>query len=291
MKFKAIDKQRKEYRVPWMCRILKVSTSGFYAWRKRPASKRVDDDVRLRIEIRAYHRKSRGTYGSPRILHDLRGAGLRVGRNRIIRLMRLDDLSGRRKRKYVHTTNSKHEFPVAPNVLDRNFKADKANMAWVGDITYISTGEGFSYLAVLLDLYSRKVVGWAIDSSMATALPLQALQMAYVTRNPGPGLIHHTDRGSQYASKLYRRFLQERGMTCSMSRRGECWDNAVGESFFGRLKDDLVYRTKWATHAEAARGIEEYIENFYNSVRRHSSAGDMSPNDYENSGQAASSTI
>lgn len=285
MKFQAIHRQKDEYPVTPMCRWLHVSRSGYYAWTKRTLSQRASDDEKLKVEIRAYHKASRGTYGSPRILVDLNMGGRKIGRNRVIKLMKADGLSGRRKKRYVHTTNSNHEYPVAENILDRNFSPAEPNHVWAGDITYVQTLEGWVYLAVLLDLYSRKVIGWATSSSMTTELPLRALKMAYMARRPLPGLIHHTDRGSQYASKDYRKALEAKGTICSMSRRGECWDNAVGESFFARIKDDLIYRGTWSSRAEVMAAIDDYIEKFYNINRRHSSNGNLSPSAFEMHGQ------
>jgi putative transposase len=281
MRFQAIKEQQDEYEIPWMCKMLEVSRSGYYRWLRHKGSAREREDEQLRVEMRAYHKASRNTYGSPRLQRDLAEGGRRIGRNRVMRLMRQEGLSGRRKRKYVHTTNSKHRFPVAENILDRNFTTAYPNEAWVGDITYMQTNEGWVYLAVLLDLYSRKVVGYAMDSRMKTDLPLRALRMAYFNRRPAPGLIHHTDRGSQYASIQYRQCLNGYEAICSMSRRGECWDNAVGESFFGRLKDDLLYRASWSTRTELIAAVQDYIDNFYNSKRRHSAVGFISPEAFE----------
>lgn len=289
MKFAAINAQLSEYTASWMCKKLKVSRAGFYSWKNRTNCAREIEDQKLAVKIRAYHQASRKTYGSVRILRDLRDEGIRVGRKRVMRLMRTDGLSGRRKTKYVHTTNSNHRFPIAQNVLERNFEVDEPNKVWVGDITYLRTDEGWVYLAVLLDLYSRKIVGWAVSNSMHTALPLDALKMALFRRRPLPGLIHHTDRGVQYASTEYRQELVGAGLVCSMSRRGDCWDNAAGESVFARIKDDLVYRTKWESKAQAMAETQEYIESFYNETRRHSANDFVSPNRYEAARQRASS--
>jgi putative transposase len=255
MKFQAIDHQREEYAIRWMCRILEVSPAGFYAWKTRPISKRQKSDSILTVAVKAAHKASRGTYGSPRLRIELRDQGQSVGRNRLMRIMRQNALSGRRKRKYVHTTNSNHAYPVADNLLARDFSATVVNQKWVGDITYISTQEGWLYLAVLVDLFSRKIIGWATSESMHTNLPLEALRMALLHRRPPPGVIHHTDRGSQYASNEYRRILEQNGIVCSMSRRSDCWDNAPGESIFSRIKDDLIYRNAWESRAQATAAI------------------------------------
>jgi transposase InsO family protein len=199
--------------------------------------------------------------------------------------MRQTQITAKRKRKYVHTTDSNHAYPIAENLLARDFTATGSNMKWVGDLTYIPTHDGFLYLAVLMDLYSRKIVGWATSASMHAKLPLSALKMALLRRRPPPGLVHHTDRGSQYASKEYRQALQSNGILCSMSRKGDCWDNSPGESVFSRIKDDLVYRTTFESRAQAAAEIQEYIEQYYNPKRRHSSSEYLSPDDYEKSGQ------
>lgn len=264
-----------------LCRLLQVSPSGYYAWRTRPTSAHAKRDEQLRVQIAAIHKSSRGTYGSPRVHRALRGDKERVGRKRVARIMRENDLSGRRRRRFRKTTDSKHRLPVAENVLARNFTVGARDQVWVGDITYVNTWEGWLYLAVLIDLYSRRVVGWAIADHMRTELVLDALKMAVGERRPDPGLVHHTDRGSQYASADYRSELAAYGMVCSMSRKGECWDNAVAESFFARLKDDLLYRRKWGTKDEAIAAVREYIMCFYNARRLHSSLGYLSPMDYE----------
>lgn len=273
--------EKAEYPVTLMSRILQVSRSGFYAWSKRPESARAHSDRALVVDIRAAHEASRGTYGSPRVHRELVAQGQVVGRDRVARLMREQALRGRRKRRFRNTTQSNHRHPVAPNVLEREFTVEEPNTAWVGDITYLWTLEGWLYLAVILDLYSRRVVGWAMGHRIDQALTLRALGMALDTRMPGVGLMHHTDRGSQYAANDYRQLLKARGIVCSMSRKANCWDNAVAESFFATLKVELVHETLFRTRAQATREIFEYIEVFYNRVRRHSFLDYVSPMEFE----------
>jgi len=227
------------------------------------------------------HQKSRRTYGSPRVHKELQSAGHRVGRKRVARLMRDAKITARRKRPFVRTTDSKHDNPIAPNVLERNFTTDAPNKAWVTDITYIHTNEGWLYLAVILDLFSRRVVGWAMDATMHTGLVLSALQMALSQRQPPTSLKHHSDRGSQYTSAEYRKALELNGITSSMSRKGNCWDNAVAESFFGGLKKELVHDVRFKTRAEAKQALFEWIEVFYNRQRLHSTLNYMTPDQFE----------
>ncbi len=283
MRFRFIAAEKANYPVTLMCRILNVSTSGFYAWSKRPESARSRSDRALVVDIKSAHRASRGSYGSPRILPALVAQGHRVGRDRVARLMRENGLRGKRGRRFRNTTDSNHTHPVAPNVLKRQFTTQQPNVAWVGDITYIWTMEGWLYLAVILDLYSRRVVGWAMSHRIDQALTLRALHMALKARVPGLGLIHHTDRGSQYAGNAYQKVLKAHGTICSMSRKGDCWDNAVAESFFATLKVEFVHETLFRTRAQAISGIFEYIEVFYNRERRHSSLDYVSPLEFERS--------
>jgi transposase InsO family protein len=283
VRYRFIAAEKAEYPVTLMSRILQVSKSGFYAWRKRAESARARSDRALVVDIKAAHKGSRGTYGSPRVHRDLVAQGHAVGRGRVARLMRDNELRGKRKRRFRNTTQSNHRHPVAPNVLEREFTVEQPNAAWVGDITYVWTLEGWLYLSVILDLYSRRVVGWAMGKRIDQALTLRALGMALDTREPGAGLMHHTDRGSQYAANDYRKLLKARGITCSMSRKGNCWDNAVAESFFATLKVEFVHETLFRTRAQATREIFEYIEVFYNRVRRHSSIDYVSPMDFERS--------
>ena len=281
MRYRFIAAQKAHYPVTLMSRLLQVSRSGFYAWSKRAESARSRSDRALVLDIKAAHQASRGTYGSPRVHRELVAQGHTVGRDRVARLMRKNDLRGKRKRRFRNTTQSNHRHPVAPNVLEREFTVEQPNTAWVGDITYVWTLQGWLYLSVILDLYSRRVVGWAMSKRINQALTLRALAMALNTCEPGPGLIHHTDRGSQYAANDYQKLLKARGITCSMSRKGNCWDNAVAESFFATLKVECVHESLYHTRAQASREIFEYIEVFYNRVRRHSSIGYVSPVEFE----------
>jgi transposase InsO family protein len=281
MRFRFIEAEKAHYPICLLCRCLAVSRSGYYAWLSRAPSTRAKQDARLRVEISALHSKSRRTYGSPRILRDLRGKGRRVSRKRVARLMRELGLEGRRKRRFRATTDSQHRFPVAPNILMRDFDVDAPNTAWVTDITYLATLEGWLYLAVILDLFSRRVVGYAMSERVDRALVLEALRKALVQRPGVRDLVHHSDRGSQYASHDYRDALDQAGIMCSMSRRGDCWDNAVAESFFGTLKVELLYELPLQTRSATRSAVDDYIETFYNVRRRHSSLGYQSPAEFE----------
>lgn len=265
-----------------MCRVLTVSRSGYYTWRMRPESERAKENRRLALRIKAVHKKSRENYGSPRIHEALKAEGETCGRKRVERLMAENGIRAKQKRKFVATTDSKHDLPVAENILDREFTVEEPNRVWTSDITYIPTEEGWLYLAGVLDLCSKAAVGWSMSESLDRGLVIDALTMAYRRRRPGEGLLHHSDRGSQYASEDYRNLLGEYGMQMSMSRKGDCWDNAPMESFFGTLKKELVHHRKYRTREEARRDIFEYIEVFYNRERLHSSLGYLSPADYEN---------
>ena len=281
MKFAFIQAEKACFPVTFMCAQLGVSRSGFYAFQAREASLHAQADVALAQRIEVIHQGSRGRYGSPRVHAVLAGQGHKTSRKRVARLMREGGLCARPRRSFRKTTDSNHPFPVAPNLLQRNFVVETPNTAWAGDITYIQTGEGWLYLAVLLDLYSRMVVGWAMRTDMERQLCQDALSMALTTRRPGPGLLHHTDRGSQYASHDYREVLAANKVVCSMSRKGDCWDNAVAESFFKTLKAELVDRANFATRAEARRAIFEFIEVWYNRQRLHSHLDYRSPKEYE----------
>ncbi len=281
MRFRFVEAEKAHYPIRLMCRCLAVSRSGYYAWRGRPPSARAKHDARLRVEIAVSHTASRRTYGSPRILSDLRAEGHQVSRKRVARLMRELGLVGRRKRRFRVTTDSKHRFPVAPNVLMRDFEVAEPNIAWVTDITYVATLEGWLYLAVILDLFSRRVVGYALSERIDRALVLEALREALGRRPETRDLIHHSDRGSQYASHDYREALEQAGITCSMSRRGDCWDNAVVESFFGTLKAELLYELPLQTRDATRSAVADYIDAFYNVRRRHSSLGYQSPLEFE----------
>jgi len=271
-----------EHPIKALCAVLEVSRSGYYAWQGRPASARATAEIALRVKIRALHAASRGTYGSPRIKIDLERAGKPVGRHRIARVMRAAGLQGRTKRRYrVVTTDSRHGEPIAPNQLALTPAPIRPNQVWVTDITYVPTDEGWLYLAGVLDLFSRRLIGWAMGSSLATALPLAALLMAVRQRNPPPGLLHHSDRGVQYASKDYRSCLEANRFIASMSRKANCYDNATMEAFWSTLKNELIYRRHFTTRAEATSAIFDYIETFYNRRRIHSSLGYQTPLDYE----------
>jgi putative transposase len=270
-----------------MCRVLAVSKAGYYAWRERRNGKpsaRARANVRVAVDIKVVHRRSRGTYGSPRVHAELRAQGLACSETRVARVMRAEGVHARPRRRFRVTTESAHGEPVAPNVLERQFAVDgigRADRVWAGDITYVPTGEGWLYLAVLLDLASRRVIGWSTRHTLERALTLDALRMAVASRCPGPGVLHHSDRGSQYAYGEYQALLSAHGMRCSMRNRGDCWDNAVVESFFATLKTELVDGATWRTREEARCALFEYIELWYNRQRRHSSLGYRSPVEYE----------
>lgn len=281
MKFSFIQTEKANHAVRAMCRVLKVSPSGYYAWCKREPSARARQDELLAVHIRAVHKQSRGTYGSPRIHATMRREGHRLGRKRVARLMREHGIAALPQKRFRRTTQSDHDYPVAPNVLDRVFTVSEPNRAWATDITYVWTWEGWLYLAVVLDLFSRRVVGWAAAEHMRTELVLEALSKALGLRQPCPDLLHHSDRGSQYASGDYQHELARRGIVCSMSRRGDCYDNAVAESFFGTLKTELLDRQPWATRQAAKAAIGDYIDSFYNSHRLHSYLGYQSPVEFE----------
>ncbi len=264
-----------------MCQILDVSRSGYYAWTTRPKSHRKQLNCELLERIKEIHKVSRETYGSPRVTKALNNGGIKCGKNRVAKLMRENNIAAKTKRKFKATTNSKHSYPVAPNILNQDFTATKPNQIWVADITYIPTDEGWLYLAAIVDLFQRKVVGWAMDSTMTKQLCIDALKQAIGRSKPARGLIHHSDRGVQYASNEYKNVLKNNGITQSMSRRGNCYDNACMESFFGTLKTELIYLTRFKTRAEAQLAIFEYIEAFYNRIRLHSKLGYRSPVDFE----------
>lgn len=261
-----------------MCRVLGVSPSGFYAWSGRQATPRPDRDVLVRHAIRVAHAESRGRYGSPRILRVLRARGLRVGRHRIMRLMRVEGLRARGRRRFRPSAPG-DVCPPAPNRLRRRFRATRPDQRWAADMTFLRTGQGAAYLAVILDLYARRVIGWAVRPAPDTHLALAALAMAIRRRQPSRRTVHHSDRGTAYTSAAYRAALTTRGLLVSMSRPGNCWDNAAVESFFSTLKQEAGDR--WATHAEAATAIGHYIEAFYNPVRLHSTLGYQAPVAFE----------
>lgn len=278
MKYAWIDAQRREFPLPDMCRVLGVSASGYRAWRRggKPDRTRLSDAQAVAL-IKSIHAQVKAAYGSRRMHAELQARGHRIGIDRIERLMREHGIRARHKRRFKATTDSKHSMPVAPNLLERDFTPAAPNRVWTGDITYIATGEGWLYLAVVLDLFNREVVGWSIKSRMTAHIVTDALTMAWFRRKPEPGVIFHSDRGSQYASHAMRDKLAEYGMTASMSRKGDCWDNAPSESFFNSLKNERVHGTHYATRAAAEADLFEYIEVFYNRSRRHSTLGYCSP--------------
>jgi len=281
VRFAFIAVEKAAFPLRLLCRTLQVSRAGFYAWQGRPPAARAQADARLGLEIAAIHAESRQRYGSPRIHAELAERGCRTGRKRVARLMRARGLAARRRRRSRVTTHSQHPFPIAPNVLARQFERVTPDQAWVTDITYIPTSEGWLYLAVILDLCSRFAVGWAMSDRITDELTLEALGLALARRRPAPRLLHHSDRGSQYANGNYQRVLGQHGLVCSMSRRGNCWDNAVAESFFATLKVELVHDATWATRTAARTELFDYLERFYNGQRRHSALGYLSPRAFE----------
>ena len=283
MIFKVIrDHLSPEFTVVDCCRVLKVSTSGYYHWRKHPEGKRQKRRAELVEQIRIVHEASRRTYGSPRVRSELLKRGVRLNRKTVARIMRESSIRSKVAKKFrVRTTDSNHAHPVAPNVLDREFAAERIDAAWLCDITYIPTREGWLYLAGVMDLCSRRIVGWSMAEHMRVALVRDALAMATTTRAPAPGLIHHSDRGVQYCCGEYRAELEGWGMIASMSRTGDCYDNAPKESFWATLKKELMSDREFATREEARAAIFEYIEVFYNRQRIHSSLGYVSPEQFE----------
>jgi transposase InsO family protein len=281
MRFEFIQEYQNDYPVRLLCKAMKVSPSGYYAWRNRPPSKRELANQRIVDEIKVIHRENHENYGSPRVHKELVARGIAVGENKVARLMRRHKIRSKRKKKRKTTTNSKHDYPVAPNLLKRDFRADAPNQKWMGDITYIRTVEGWLYLAAVMDLYSRKIIGWAMEDNLGSTLVQSAFKMAVKNRHPGAGLLHHSDRGRQYADDFYRRLLRDHRVQISMSRRGDCFDNAPIESFFSTLKCELIHHRNYTNRVEARTDIFAYIEGFYNRKRRHSSLGYLSPEEFE----------
>lgn len=281
MRYQFIREHRKQFRITTLCKVLGVSRSGYHAWLDRPGSRRSRENAELLDEIREIHEGSRQTYGSPRVHAALRRRGKTCGRHRVARLMRGNGVAVRRRRSYRVTTDSKHDLPVAENLLGRRFEVGVPNRAWAADITYVPTAEGWLYLAAVLDLGSRRVVGWSMGTTLARGLVIDALEMAISNRRPGAGLIHHSDRGSQYASHDYRRLQEKHGMLTSMSGKGDCWDNAAMESFFHSLKTEWIGDRVFGSREEARREIFAYIEIWYNRCRLHSALGYASPEEYE----------
>ena len=282
MRYQFISRSKKAYPITLMCEVLRVSSSGYYFWRKRPDSSRLTENLKLVPLVRQIHIESGYTYGSRRMSKALQAMGIPCGRCRARTLMRLAGIIVRQKRKFKITTNSKHKLPVAPNLLNREFEVDAPNKAWVSDITYIWTAQGWLYLAIVLDLFSRQVVGWAMSERINRKLVKSALLMAIGKRRPKASLISHSDRGSQYCSGEVQKLLKDHHMIASMSRKGDCWDNAVAESFFASLKTERAFYRKYRTRDEARQDIVNYIEMFYNSKRLHSYLGYLSPRDFEN---------
>lgn len=277
MKFAFVHAEKAYFPIAALCRLLGITRQGYYAFAKRPPGARVEKDKHLCERLRALHVESKQSYGSPRMLRALKKEGMSVGKRRIERALRCLGLNVQPSRRFRVTTAANPNHGVVGNELARDFTASRPNQRWVTDITYVWTGEGWCYLAVILDLFSRAVVGWALDASLTTTLPLAALDMAIRRRRPGPGLLHHSDRGCQYTSHDYRDALAELGITVSMSRKGNCWDNAVAESFFATLKKELVYKREWSQRTELRAAVFDYIEVFYNRRRLHSTIGYKTP--------------
>ena len=265
-----------------MCDILEVSRSGFYAWRHRSPSQRQERQQQLIKQIQAAHQQSRGIYGSPRIFRHLQDQGVQACENTVAKLMKKQGICSRTRRRFVvHTTDSNHPHPIAANELEQDFSAARINECWCADITYVPTDEGWLYLAAVIDVCSRKIVGWSMADHLRADLCIQALEMALKRRSVDARLVHHSDRGCQYACGQYQALLKERCIACSMSRRGNCYDNALIESFFGTLKQELIHHERYKTREQAKASIFEYIEVFYNRKRKHSSLGYLSPEAFE----------
>jgi len=282
VKFAFIQESLGDYPLRLCCRVLEVSRSGYYAWRKRPASARDQRQAQLVEKIQQVHQSNRGVYGSPRVHQALVAQGQKVCPNTVAKLMKNHGIRAKIKKRFVPcTTDSQHDQPVAPNVLERDFAAAKADCKWAADITYVPTDEGWLYVAGVIDLCSRKIVGWAMADHLQTELAAQALRMALAQRRPGSNLLHHSDRGVQYASEDYRHLLDQYGIQVSMSGKGDCWDNAVMESFWATLKGECVNRAHYSSREQAKQSIFEYIEVFYNRQRLHSALGYLSPEAFE----------
>lgn len=281
-RYRFIAAEKANWSVRRLCATLQVSRAGYYAWARDDSRVYEPENARLTVHIRAIHRRSREIYGAPRITKELREEGWTVSRKRVARLMKRAEIAGIPKKRFRGTTtDSDHDLRIAPNLLERRFDVDLPNRVWVADITYLPTDDGWVYLAVLIDLHSRKVVGWALDDHMRTPLVQEALDRAVRLREPLPGLIHHSDRGVQYASRSYQAALDGLGARPSMSRKGNCWDNAVAESFFGTLEQELVKRKRWKNLAASRADVADYIHGFYNTERRHSTLDDVSPAAFE----------
>jgi putative transposase len=279
--FRFVERERASFPVTTMCRVLGVSPSGYWAWATRPASERARRDARLAADIRRIHERSRGTYGVPRVHAELRFEGTRCSRKRVARLMRDAGLEGVHRRRAVRTTVRDRDAAPAPDLVNRSFSASCPNQLWVADITYVPTWAGFLYVAVVVDAFSRSVVGWSMAGHLRTELILDALDMAIARRRPGEGLIHHSDRGTQYTSLAFGRRAREAGIDLSMGSTGDAYDNAMAESFFASLETELLDRTTFRTRADARLAVFDYIEAFYNRIRRHSALGYLSPAEFE----------
>lgn len=281
MKFRFIDQTRQEFPAHRLCKVLDVSQSGYFVWKDRPASRRQREDMVMLAHVRSAYTLSRETYGSPCMTRELQDSGFAIGRRRTARLMHENGLHARQKRRFRRTTDSQHTFPVAPNIIDKDFAATGPNQKWGVDISYVWTREGWLYLAVVIDLFSRRVVGWETSNRLHRELAIKALRKAIVMRRPKPGLIHHSDRGSQYCSIDYQALLRSKGILISMSGKGNCYDNAMVETFFKTLKSELIWRTVYQTRRQAEIAIARYIDGFYNPIRRHSALTYLNPAQFE----------
>lgn len=264
-----------------LCKVMQVSRSGFYSWKNREKSPRQQERDRLIPKVKEIHKQTRGSYGARRISEELKAQGESCGRSKAGTLMRLAQVSAKQRKKFKATTDSKHSLVAAPNLLERKFVVAEPDRVYCSDITYIWTKEGWLYLAIVIDLFSRRVVGWSMSNRITKKLVLDALNMSIWRRRPGRGLVFHSDQGSQYCSKAFQKELRKHGLLSSMSRRGDCWDNSVAESFFGSLKIERIFDSVYKTRKEARKDIIDYIEMFYNSKRRHSYLGYLSPMDFE----------
>jgi putative transposase len=272
---------QKEFSLKRMCMMLNIERSGYYAWLKKMPGKRATANVALDQKILRTFHQHKGRYGAPRLHDELQGEGEPVSKNRVARRMKVLGIKAKGKKKFKATTDSKHNLPIAPNLLNRDFTATKPNEKWCGDITYVWTEEGWLYLATVIDLYSRKVIGWSLQSTMTKQLVCDALMMALWRRGFPRNVLFHSDRGSQYCSHDYQNMLKHYGLTCSMSRKGNCWDNSVAESFFHTIKTELIYHERYATRENAKQSIFHYIEVYYNKLRRHSTIGSLAPESFE----------
>ena len=282
MRYQHIKTLRLEFPVKKMCQVLKIKRSSYYAWLKRGISKRSKENIKILGEIMEIRKDKRKlSYGAPTLKVELNENGIECSRNRVARIMQNNNITAKTKKKWKATTNSKHKLPIAENILNRNFSSTKPNEVWTSDITYIWTDEGWLYLAVILDIFSRQIIGWAMDKRMTKELVLDAIKQACKRRNPAKGGIFHSDRGVQYASYAVRDYIKEIGFTQSMSRKGNCWDNAITESFFHTLKTELIFWRKYRTRTIAKKELFEYIEVFYNRERRHSTLGYVAPAKFE----------